>query len=209
MKSWPLWAGATVAVVAGGQSAPGLVRRLEGRCRFLAVNLAFRLVPHAELLYAADSGFWLNYRDAHSFGGLRVSADRRTREFFPDIETLTIQKHNGRLVHDMQPGPLGTVGHGGNSSFQAINLAAQLGAARILLAGVDFGGPHWHPDHPPGLRNPTAVQHAEGRERLDRQADLLRSWRIEVINVSQSSTLRAFPHVEPECLPLDPQLAPL
>jgi hypothetical protein len=52
----------------------------------------------------------------------------------------------------------GVIGSGGNSGFQALNLALQFGARRVILVGFDLnlaGGVHWH-GRTPRLNNPTA-----------------------------------------------------
>lgn len=43
----------------------------------------------------------------------------------------------------------GRITYGGNSGHQAIHLACNFGASRILLLGYDFGGEgHWFGRHP-------------------------------------------------------------
>jgi hypothetical protein len=193
--SWPPdWPpGETIAVVAGGASAQHIAPQLIGRCRIIAINLSFRLVPSADVLYAADSGFWRTYRDAHAFRGIKLApADQRV----PGVMEIIIPRDKlGRRVDRMLREPIGTVGcGGGNGAFQGVNLMAQLRPVRILLAGVDYCGEHWHGPHPRSLHNPTAQQFARWRQMLDAEAETLRSWGIEVINLSTVSTLRAFPH---------------
>ena len=192
--TWPPnWRGETVAVVAAGSSAQHIAPKLAGRCRIIVINLSFRLMPAADVLYAADSGFWRVYRDAHKFAGVKLApADQRV----PGVTEIIIPKDKmGRRVDNMLRAPIGTVGcGGGNGAFQAVNLAAQLEPARILLVGIDYCGEHWHGAHPPALHNPTPHQFRRWRELLDGEAETLRSWGIEVINLSDVSTLRAFPH---------------
>jgi hypothetical protein len=161
----------------------------------VVVNLAHRLLPSADVLYAADSGFWRVYRDAQKFAGLKLApADQRVGLFCPSVVDVDIPKdHRGTRLCKLQRGPVGTIGcGGGNSAFQAVNLAVQFGAARILLAGIDYCGAHWHADHPAGLRNPTSNQFKIWRTELDAAAPTLREWGVDVVNLSDSSTLRAY-----------------
>ena len=191
----PDWTGRTVLVVAGGSSAGDIVPLVRGKYPTIVVNLAFRLVPEAEIMYAADSGFWAVYRDTRSFRGLKLAPDVRACQYDPEIQVVTIPKVDGKPVNDMIREPAGTIGHGGgNGGFQAVNLAVQTGAKRVLLAGIDYCGPHWHEDHSPALRNPTAQQMDIWRDRFDAQAETLQDWGIEVINLSKVSKLRAYPY---------------
>lgn len=197
--TWPDWSGETVAVVAGGRSAGVLAPALAGRCRIIVVNLAFRLLPGADALYAADSGFWHWYRDAHKFKGRKYAPDdQRADRYCPGIIGIKIPRdHQGRRIDNLVRKPTGSIGcGGGNGGFQAINLAAQFGAVRILLAGLDYCGSHWHEDHPPQLHNPSDHQLKRWREILDGEAATLRSWGVEVINLSETSALRAYPHAQ-------------
>jgi hypothetical protein len=94
--------------------------------------------------------------------------------------------------------PMRHVGRGGGTSaFQALNLAVQFGASRILLAGVDFVGDHFHGPHPPALRNPSQAQFTKWRMAFDAAAPTLTAWGVEVLNLSPISALTAYPRVNP------------
>jgi hypothetical protein len=196
---FPDWTGETVAVLAGGQSAPALAEQLRGRCRIIAVNLAFRLVPDADVVYAADAGFWAHYRDAHDHPGLKLSAADNAPLHCSSVHRVTIAKSSGQAVEGLVRAPVGCVGNGGgNGGFQAVNLAVQFGASTVLLAALDYCGHHWHGDHPDNLRNPSPDQLARWRGRMDEQAGTLRAWGVRVINLSETSSLRAYPHGHPD-----------
>lgn len=95
----------------------------------------------------------------------------------------------------------GVIGSGGNSGFQALNLALQFGARRIVLVGFDLnlvGGVHWHGRHAPRLNNPTAANLARWAERLDSQAAAIAALGVEILNASPTSALQAFPKVRLE-----------
>ena len=90
---------------------------------------------------------------------------------------------------------LGRIGWGGNGGFQALNLAVQFGAVRIILVGYDMTldhGVHWHGKHPKGLHNPVPGAVARWRRVLEKSAPILRAAGITVINASERSALVAY-----------------
>ncbi len=90
----------------------------------------------------------------------------------------------------------GVIGWGANSGFQALNLAVQLGARRILLCGFDCSlekGTHWHGRHPSPLDNPRQASVDRWGAALDAQAPFVESLGIPVINCASHSRLAAFP----------------
>lgn len=176
--------------------------------RVLTINKSFELAPWADVLYAADYGFWRQYEAARKFKGWRYAAEDSVRYLDAGIYPVTIARDpkNGLRIDQMVKGPIGTVGNGGNSGFQAVNLAVQFGASRILLC-LDYRGKHWHPDHPRTLRNPTDGQLRAWAATMDKQASLLASWGVEVVNVAPQSILRAYPHADSRLF--DPNPGPL
>lgn len=95
--------------------------------------------------------------------------------------------------------PPGTIGRGGNSGFQALNLALQFGARRIVMVGFDMSarhGVHWHGAHGKGLVNPAAANLARWRRVLDAQAPALAALGVRVIVAGQESALTAYPKMD-------------
>lgn len=184
-------------MLGAGESARDVVATLRpGAVRVIAVNRSFELAPWAEVLYAGDASFWRHYPGARVFDGWRFCADDYVHYFGADIHPVTIARGRDKLrLTAMIRQPVGTIGFGGNSGFQAVNLAAQFGASRILLC-LDYRGKHWHPDHPPALRNPSDGQLGVWARDLDKQAGTLKSWGIEVVNVAKNSSLRAYPYAD-------------
>ena len=83
---------------------------------------------------------------------------------------------------------------GGNSGFQAINLAYLWGAARIVLLGFDCkpvgGKDHWFGQHPQGL---TQVQPYDlWLDHFPQLAYELKREGVEVINCSRDTALTCF-----------------
>lgn len=83
---------------------------------------------------------------------------------------------------------------GGNSGFQAINLAALWGVRRIVLLGYDVkatdGRRHFHVDHPEHLGNPLTF--GRWAERFNVAARDLRGMGIQVVNCSEQTALTCF-----------------
>lgn len=107
------------------------------------------------------------------------------------MKRVQLERHD-RLVSD----PVGTVGWGGNSGFQALNLAWQFGPSRIVLVGFDMridAGLHWHGPHPTGMNNPSLRRCERWRRALDAVAPVLEASGVEVLNASPISTLTAYP----------------
>lgn len=92
------------------------------------------------------------------------------------------------------------LGSGGNSGFQAVNLAAIAGAKRIVLTGFDMNrdnGVHWHGAHE-GLNNPDAKMLRRCANLLDHAAHGLRERGVEVLNASRETALTAYCRVRLE-----------
>lgn len=83
---------------------------------------------------------------------------------------------------------------GQNSGHQAIQLAYQKGAARIILLGYDMqhtnGRTHWHGDHPKGLTNAEGI--AGWVKHFGPLAKALELEGVEVVNCSPETALTCF-----------------
>lgn len=173
------------------QAAVVAVARAREACRVVVVNDNWRRVPSADVLYACDGRWWIaNYADValSAFGGELWTQDKPAAQRF----SLCHVKHLRR------PGltkTAGTVHGGGNSGYQAINLAYLLGAHRIILVGYDMqptgGQLHWFGRHTkPELDRQPPFTHWIGQF-----ADLARDMEregVDVINASPETALRQF-----------------
>lgn len=123
---------------------------------------------------------------------MRVGADVRDLANHYDIKAVrTDNRRDEFMVYRF-----GTIGFGGNSGFQAVNLAVQFGCRTIVLVGYDMhnrNGLHWHGEHGANLNNPTAKSFARWRQAIDAQAAALERMGVRVINASLDSALTAFP----------------
>lgn len=120
---------------------------IKGKGRVYAVNDSYRLAPWADVLYAADAAWW----DWHIGNLSDFKGEKRSPDF------ATCKKYNLSYVQiDMSAawGEGGRVAHGGNSGFQALNMAVNDGAHAVYLLGYDMGytdKKHWFGDHPKKL----------------------------------------------------------
>lgn len=189
---FPDWRGQAAIVIASGPSAPDIdFAMARGRARVLAIKTSIDLCPWADVLHAADYLWWERHDGCSAFAGLKTTLNRRACEQGWGLRFL----RSGFGMKGMEFDDLGRVGWGGNSGFGAVNLAAQFGAAKILLAGFDMRidrGVRWHADHGVGSANPDAPTAEEWRRRLDDVAPSLASRGVRVINCSARSALTAY-----------------
>lgn len=139
-----IWPGYTVAVLASG---PSLTQALADRLRkeadrVIAVNAAHRLAPWADVLVALDGNWPADYR---TFEGMRITgvADDDLNALYIGPRFEIIRLAEGHTIEVA------------NSGLTAVRLAAQMGAATIILAGFDWPAREGHfyddaPDVYPG-----------------------------------------------------------
>lgn len=192
MVTWwtvpPLWEGKTVAILASGPSLTPAVVASAAVLPRIVVNDSFRLAPDAELLYAADTSWWTINNDALDFVGLKVTIG--TDNPWPQVHRL---RNTGTLGFDPDPSSVRT---GGNSGYQALHLAIQGQAARILLCGYDMhinSGYHWFGKHKFPLVNTHADDFPARAKRFVLLAEAAKERGIEIINCSLGSAIDAFP----------------
>lgn len=184
-----LWRGATAVVLATGESltpdvvAAVSVAHARGGCVAIAVNDAYRVAPWANMLYAADGLWWDVHwpKGAGDFAGFKVTAQPQVR--FP----VMVVESSGHRGYDERPGFIRT---GNNSGYQAIHVAAQMGARKIVVCGIDMQGAHFFGLHSRPLRN--TGNFTSYIERFRDLAPPLAARGIDVVNVSPRSALDAF-----------------
>jgi hypothetical protein len=187
-----LWSDSTIAIIAAG---PSLTAEdcdyVRGRVdATIAVNMAYKLAPWADVLYGCDGGkFWKWQKGVPSFHGLKYSLTRNAYKI-PQL------RNAGDEGLSLDPSAVCT---GQNSAFQSVNLARHFGARRIILLGVDMkrgpkGQKHFHgADHQDGSQPPYRLC----LRLWDTIVQPLQTQGIEVINCSPSTALHSFP-----CRPL-------
>lgn len=198
---FPDWSGASALIVAAGPSAkkigPGAITGGRGGFRVIAVNESWRLFPNADVLYAADSLWWRQSQGCPDFHGLKVGGQEFGEQVAWNVHIVRVESER-KDRHNFLTDDPGTVGNGRHSGFQAINLAVQFGAKRLILLGYDYHdreGLHWHGKHPRPLGNPTVQKFEQWRRSIDDAAPGLAKLGVEVLNASIGSALTAFPFV--------------
>jgi hypothetical protein len=193
-----IWEGQSCAIMAGGpsmtQEAADAVRA--AGIRSIAINNSYLLAPWADILYFCDKRWWEWHhkrQEFKEFAGVMVTLDNvELSSCAPQIKRL---KNVGRLGLSLKPGE---VFNGSNSGYQAINLAVQLGARRILLLGYDMGSrgkkTHWHGGHP--VSTPESVYRSLMIPAYSGMKKRTLDLGVEVINATPGSALQEFPIME-------------
>ena len=193
-----VWAGETAVVVAGGPSVSmkqirtiGMARAND-RCRVISVNDAVYPCWFADVAFASDAKWWDHHGGVPSFKGQKVSRNCLGRY---DVDYL---RETGADGFDPEPG---TVRHGSNSGHQAVHLAAQLGASRIIIVGMDFtdkdfARDHWFGGHDGRMDMGSVAE--TWRKHFRGLTDALEGRGVAVLNASLSSTIKWLPTVSLE-----------
>jgi hypothetical protein len=150
----------------------------------------------ADHLYAADCKWWHHHiADINcGFTGKRWSCDPPGKTNWNShdpkdwhIEVMACHIRQKGLSRDSS-----IVHSGGNSGYQAINLAYHLGATRIILIGFDMswhsGKAHWFGDHPEGFSNAKPDKYIAAFRTIKPE-----DYGIEILNCSRVTALDAFP----------------
>lgn len=189
---FPDWRDETCVIVASGPTARNVdLREARGRARFIAVNTSYQLCPWADVLYACDFSWWFQHKGVPEFKGLKASIDARCTRL---KGIHTVRRKYGDKGADIEFKERGLICYGGNSGFQALNLAVQFGSRKIILVGFDMRidrGLHWHKAH--AKHNPRAAQVERWRKLFDGAAPSLEQAGLCVINCSLVSALENYP----------------
>lgn len=193
------WHGKPVVIVAGGGSFTAAQSRLIGLHRSLvkviAVNDAVWPCWYADVLYACDHDWWDWHAPAlREFRGEKICMGVPRLPagdmLLPADPKVRFVERDG--VEGMPPHP-DRIASGGNSGYQAVQLAAKRGSQRILLCGIDMDGKqHWFGEHPLGPLRRTPSWDVR-RQTFNGLATILKERGVKVTNCSPGSALKAFP----------------
>lgn len=150
----------------------------------------------ADILYACDGKWWRHHGDTvkAEFSGecWTTLPDQDPGDHKPAIDKYNLNYVTGRSSEKGLSPIEGRITYGGNSGHQAIHLARNFGAARILLLGYDYGyGGHWFGDHPQSLT--TTHDYNLWLSEIRQLADDLAAEGVEVINCSRRTAIKCFP----------------
>lgn len=112
------------------------------------------MLPWADVLYGCDEAWWNAHAGVPEFGGERWSSHEVPgpggvpNDKIACAEAWGIELVQGRDREGFSLDPA-RIHYGGNSGFQAVNLALLFGCSPILLIGFDMCGiGHFFGDHP-------------------------------------------------------------
>ncbi len=179
-----LWPDSTVVCIASGPSVtPADVDYCRGRARVLVINDAYTLAPWADALYACDDRWWNWHKGCPDFAGLKFGM---LPHAWPGVSFIRNMGDKGFCTTGQG------VCTGRNSGYMAVNLAAALGAARILLLGYDMkisGRSHFFGEHPNQQKPPVKTF----LEFWPNCIKPLQTMGIAVVNCSRDTALKIFP----------------
>lgn len=179
----------TICIAPGESLTPEDVEFCKGKAKVYVVNDCYKIAPWADVLYAADTSWWDHHKGAPEFTGQKWTVSQQAADKF---KLNYIAGYNNKPWGDTQDG----IATGGNSGFQALNLAALHGAQRVILLGYNYGfthKKHYFGDHPPEINRPS--NYKEWLTRLEMAAKYIK---IPVINCSRESAIKCFPRLSLE-----------
>ena len=191
---WQDWRGECCAIVAGGPSVKAVgVELLRNRIHVIAVKESVDLCPWADVVYGCDGAWWRHRKGMSEFRGLKIAYDPRACTEF-GLQKIHIENASTDKMLFDEPGMIGS---GGNSGFQAANLAAQFGATGILMIGFDMehtnGGAHWYGrNNWLNCSNPLESNFKRWRTAFRGSAHQLKTIGIDVVDASPNGKLDCF-----------------
>jgi hypothetical protein len=199
------WVGLPAVVIASGPSLlPEDVDWCCGKAKVIVVSNNWRLAPWADVMYAADKKWWDYHADTVEFSGEKwCGMDEAANAHGLKYLRVLNQKEAPKTNESFSFNPAGVHRGGGNSGFQAVNMALLRGASTVYLLGFDMqatgGRRHWFGDHPGKLHQPSS-DYAAWRNAMDTAASSLPAG-VEIINCTRQTALKAYRIVRiQECL---------
>ena len=191
---WPDWQGECVAIVASGPSVnKDKIAKLRDRIHVIAIKENIDLCPWADVVYGCDDAWWLHRNGLPAYKGLKLTHGVRASSEFKMPRVII---ENTSLDAILVENPL-HIGSGGNSGFQAVNLAVQFGATDLLLIGFDMGADpnhiHWYVRNKwLNANNPMQSNYNRWIRGFDLARKDLDRLEINVVNASPISKLKCF-----------------
>lgn len=143
----------------------------------IAVNSSWSAVPGCDHIFAADYLWWVHHFDTLVCGAKLWTQSLRAKD-----------RYGINIFRPADSGPF-------NSGQRSVQLAAYLGATRVILIGYDCSlehGPHWHGRHPVTMHNPVPREVSRWHTDFSSLVSLLPD--VEIINASRHTALTCFPH---------------
>lgn len=183
-------------IVAGGPSLKDFDWTLLDNKFVIAINNSYQVLPNAQIVYFTDDLWWKEHKEkVLNHTGIKCKGSLLNRFIkHPKVKEYLLTGPN-----HLESTP-GSLRHGHNSTYAAINLSVQLGFKKIYLLGVDmkWGTPkdkntsHWHKDHK--RKDPESV-YKKMMECYATIVEPLKKLGVQVINVNPNSALNVFPKI--------------
>jgi len=149
------------------------------------------MLPSADAMYACDPHWW-DYHHKNVIGNFQGQMWTQSKD--------AAQKYNVSHIPGESQAGLGrnVIHFGGNSGYQAINLAYIFGARKIVLLGYDMqmtnGRQHYFGQHPyhKNAQGPNARLFQNWLKKFDELARDLKKENVQVINATKQSALNCF-----------------
>ena len=184
---WPDWQGECAAIIASGESTKKVpITRTENRIHVIAIYRNIELVPWAEVVYGCDEAWWKGEEGLKKYKGIKMSYGVMPQ--YKDIHRVKVVEREDFLLNEPME-----IGSGGNSGFQAINLAVQFGVTDIVLVGYDCKGQHWFGRNRAPLNNPAESNFQRWLKAFEFGAKTLQKNGVSVVNTSMDSRISCFP----------------
>jgi len=191
---WPDWRGECCAIIASGPSTKKMQPQiLKDRVHVIAIKETIDLVPFADCLYGCDGPWWLYRNGMPQSPALKFSWAAEACARFNLHKVEIVNKAGDELLFEK---PL-SIGAGGNSGFQALNLAIQFGAENILLVGFDMNdrkkeGHYYGRNRWPMANNPTTTNFKRWKDAFGHARKQMDELGVEAIVISDDSDLACF-----------------
>lgn len=184
-----LWPGSTIVCLGSGPSLTAEDVAATRGYHVLAINDTYLLAPHLSVLYAAELRWWHWHAAARSLSCLKYGTHALIERYYPEVGQL---RHISGDGISADPSAL----KGSHGGTQAINLARNLGAGRIVLLGYDMqpapdGRNHFFGEHPDG----THVNYVRRLKEYDDVVERLAREGIELVNCSRTTAIRSIPRM--------------
>lgn len=188
--------GKKVFILGGGTSLKGFdLDKLRNKI-VIAINHSIEQYPYAQMLLFADKIFLHKTKfDFKNYKGLIFCSDK-CRRSKPIDEMYEKYYKNLYVYEDVRDEPVKNpkVGlfHPTSSGLQALNLAVQMNASKIILLGYDYyktnGEMHYYPDydhHKKYKQDKMALK--------TRKFRYFEKWAPRILNLSEHSVIEEFP----------------
>jgi hypothetical protein len=177
----------SICIASGCSLTKDDVDYCKGKGRVYVVSDNHRLAPWADVLYSCDAQWWDFHLGAPKFIGEKWCLEEESAKRWG----LNHIKQSKEIVSFT----LGEIGTGGNSGYQAINLAVLQGAKKIILLGYDMKlgehkRSHWFGEHPAKLTR--SSRHDEWVNKFNLAAPFYKEAGIEIINCTKDTALECF-----------------